>query len=141
MKIQKITCSFDSGAKKKTSNSGKEYGENSIFTFLFVKHTLFAHLPLLIHFPVNFFITNCLTDIYIIEKQKCFPLKMFYTLEPNFLYFIVFICLGRQTKQIMVAKFQTLMLLLANAESSPFFKRLLPFICILTPKDSGEITV
>jgi hypothetical protein len=33
----------------------------------------------------------------------------------------VFICLGRQTKQIMVAKFQTLMLLIANAESSPLF--------------------
>jgi hypothetical protein len=33
----------------------------------------------------------------------------------------VFICLGRQTKQIMVAKFQSLMLLIANAESSPLF--------------------
>jgi hypothetical protein len=35
----------------------------------------------------------------------------------------IFICLGRQTKQnlIMVAKFQTLMLLIANAESSPLF--------------------
>jgi hypothetical protein len=32
-----------------------------------------------------------------------------------------FICLGRQTKQIMVAKFKTLMLLIANAESSPLF--------------------
>jgi hypothetical protein len=42
----------------------------------------------------------------------------------------IIICLGRQTKQIMVAKFQTLMLLIANAESSPLFlKRLLPFIC------------
>jgi hypothetical protein len=34
---------------------------------------------------------------------------------------MVFICLGRQTKQIMVAKFQSLMLLIANAESSPLF--------------------
>jgi hypothetical protein len=34
---------------------------------------------------------------------------------------IVFICLGRQTKQIMVAKFQTLLLLIANAERSPLF--------------------
>jgi hypothetical protein len=34
----------------------------------------------------------------------------------------------------MVAKFQTLMLLIANAESSPLF------ICTLTPKNSGEIT-
>jgi hypothetical protein len=33
----------------------------------------------------------------------------------------VFICLGRQPKQIMVAKFQTLMLLIASAESSPLF--------------------
>jgi hypothetical protein len=33
----------------------------------------------------------------------------------------VFICLGGQTKQIMVAKFQSLMLLIANAESSPLF--------------------
>jgi hypothetical protein len=33
----------------------------------------------------------------------------------------IFICLGRQTKQIMVAKIQTLMLLIANAESSPLF--------------------
>jgi hypothetical protein len=33
-------------------------------------------------------------------------------------FFDVFICLGPQTKQIMVAKFQTLMLLIANAESS-----------------------
>jgi hypothetical protein len=31
------------------------------------------------------------------------------------------ICLGRQTKQIMVAKFQSLMFLIANAESSPLF--------------------
>jgi hypothetical protein len=41
----------------------------------------------------------------------------------NLLHFIVFICLGRQTKQIMVAKFQTLMLLIANAETSPLFWR------------------
>jgi hypothetical protein len=34
---------------------------------------------------------------------------------------LIFICLGRQTKQIMVAKFQSLMLLIANAESSPLF--------------------
>jgi hypothetical protein len=34
---------------------------------------------------------------------------------------LVFICLGRQTKQMMVAKFQILMLLIANAESSPLF--------------------
>jgi hypothetical protein len=34
---------------------------------------------------------------------------------------LVFICFGRQTKQIMVATFQTLMLLIANAESSPLF--------------------
>jgi hypothetical protein len=32
----------------------------------------------------------------------------------------IFICLGPQTKQIMVAKFQTQMLLIANAESSSF---------------------
>jgi uncharacterized membrane protein len=35
--------------------------------------------------------------------------------------FVVFICLGRQTKQIMVAKFHTLLLLIASAESSPLF--------------------
>jgi hypothetical protein len=35
---------------------------------------------------------------------------------------MIFICLSRQTKQIMVAKFQTLMLLIANAESSPLFE-------------------
>jgi lipoprotein signal peptidase len=35
---------------------------------------------------------------------------------------LVFICLDRQTKQIMVAKFQTLVLLIANAESSPLFE-------------------
>jgi hypothetical protein len=34
---------------------------------------------------------------------------------------LIFICLGRQTKQIMVAKFQSLMLLIANAESSPLY--------------------
>jgi hypothetical protein len=34
---------------------------------------------------------------------------------------MIFICLGRQTNQIMVAKFQTLMLLIANAETSPLF--------------------
>jgi hypothetical protein len=34
---------------------------------------------------------------------------------------IVFICLGRQTKHKMVAKCQTLMLFIANAESSPLF--------------------
>jgi hypothetical protein len=34
---------------------------------------------------------------------------------------LIFICLGRQTKQIMVAKFQSLMLLIANAERSPLF--------------------
>jgi hypothetical protein len=33
----------------------------------------------------------------------------------------IFICLGRQTKQLMAAKFQTLMLLIANAERSPLF--------------------
>jgi phage antirepressor YoqD-like protein len=33
----------------------------------------------------------------------------------------IFTCLGRQTKQIMVAKFQTQMLLIASAESSPLF--------------------
>jgi hypothetical protein len=39
----------------------------------------------------------------------------------------------------MVAKFQTLMLLIANAESSPLFlKRLLPFICTLMPKIQGR---
>jgi hypothetical protein len=51
------------------------------------------------------------------------------------------ICLGRQTKQIMVAKFQTPMCLFANTESSPnSSKRLLPLICTLTPKNKGEIT-
>jgi hypothetical protein len=40
---------------------------------------------------------------------------------------MVFICLGRPTKQIMEAKFQTLMFLFANTESSPnSSKRLLP---------------
>jgi hypothetical protein len=34
----------------------------------------------------------------------------------------VIICLGRQTKQIMVAKFQTPMLLIANAKVIRFFK-------------------
>jgi hypothetical protein len=48
---------------------------------------------------------------------------------------MVFICLGRQTKQIMVAKFQTLMFLFANAESSQnSSKRFLPFLCTLTLK-------
>jgi hypothetical protein len=37
------------------------------------------------------------------------------------LFFLVFICLGHQTKQIMVAKFQALMLLIAIAESSLLF--------------------
>jgi hypothetical protein len=56
-------------------------------------------------------------------------------------YILIFICLGRQTKQIMVAKFQTLMCLLAKTESSPnSSKRLLPFICTLTPQNEGEIT-
>jgi hypothetical protein len=55
---------------------------------------------------------------------------------------LIFICLGRQTKQIMVAKFQTLMLLIANAESSRLFWRgYFPlYDCTLTPKNSGEIT-
>jgi hypothetical protein len=35
---------------------------------------------------------------------------------------VIFICFGRQTKQIMVAKFQALMLLIANAERSPLFE-------------------
>jgi hypothetical protein len=49
---------------------------------------------------------------------------------------IIFICLGRQTKQIMVAKFQTLMCLFANTESSPnSSKRLLSFISSLKPKN------
>jgi hypothetical protein len=38
------------------------------------------------------------------------------------IFWVVFICLGRQIKQIMVSEFQTLMLLIANAESSPFFE-------------------
>jgi uncharacterized protein YggL (DUF469 family) len=42
--------------------------------------------------------------------------------------------LGRQTKQMMVAKFQTLMFLFA--ETSPNSSmRLLPFIYTLTPKN------
>jgi hypothetical protein len=47
--------------------------------------------------------------------------------------------LGRQTKQILVAKFQTLICLFAKSESSQFSsKRLLPFISTLNPNIKGR---
>jgi hypothetical protein len=42
-----------------------------------------------------------------------------FTTEMSQIYDAVLICLGRQTKQIIVGKFQTLMCLFANTESSP----------------------
>jgi hypothetical protein len=65
----------------------------------------------------------------------------FYTTSIAEMERLTFMCFGRQTKQIMVAKFQTLICLFAKPESSPnSSKRLLPFISTLSPNMLWENT-
>jgi hypothetical protein len=68
-------------------------------------------------FGVTRLICFLLVKCVAIKDSTLLQLKLLTTFSRG----LVFICLGRQSKQIMVAKFQTLMLLIANAESSPLF--------------------